>query len=420
MNIQELYTKYLECTGVSTDSRNIEKGVLFVALKGENFNGNQYAHEALKKGARYALVDEEITGENILHCNDCVQTLQALATHHRRQFSKPIIGLTGSNGKTTSKELITCVLSKRLKTYSTSGNYNNHIGVPLTLLALPLDSEVAIIEMGANHQKEIDLLSHIAEPNWGIITNIGKAHLEGFGGIEGVIKGKSELYDFIKKTNGKIIVNGEDEVLQQQVGDYSYTLHYYPSQLTIKTDDEGYLSVIYQDKVYPLQLTGSYNLANISCAITCGLEFGISIEESLSAISAYIPSNNRSEIKKIGNITVVMDAYNANPTSMKASLQSFNRIKAGNKIIVMGEMLELGDASILEHQLIVDFLLNLDPNCTVYLIGKEWDDVSSSYTKFENVESFINTIDKHRFNNSALLLKGSRGVKLERVLEQLV
>jgi UDP-N-acetylmuramoyl-tripeptide--D-alanyl-D-alanine ligase len=419
MKIEELYNLFLECSGVSTDTRTIKGGELFIALKGQNFNGNRYALEALQKGAKYALVDESIEGSNIILCDNCLQTLQHLATHHRREFTKPLIALTGSNGKTTSKELIACVLSTHLKTHSTSGNLNNHIGVPLSLLALPLDSDIAIIEMGANHQKEIDQLSHIAEPDYGIITNIGKAHLEGFGGIEGVIKGKSELYDYIKKTNGTIIFNAEDPILKKQVGHYSKHITYFPSTLSVETDDFGYLTITHKDITYALQLTGDYNLANISCAIRCGLEFGIPVEESLRAITAYVPDNNRSEIKQIGDIKVIMDAYNANPTSMKASLKSFHNIKAEEKIIFMGEMLELGEASLAEHQEIVDFIQELHSDYQVFLIGTAWEHVNTDYKKFENVDVFMERTNLREFSAATILLKGSRGVRLEKILKQL-
>ncbi|MDV7188571.1 UDP-N-acetylmuramoyl-tripeptide--D-alanyl-D-alanine ligase [Lutibacter sp. TH_r2] len=417
MNIEQIYKLYSQSYLVDTDTRNIRKGSLFFALKGENFNGNKFAKDALKNGASYAIIDEEQfqTSNKFILVSNVLETLQKLANFHRNQLKIPIISLTGSNGKTTTKELINAVLSKKYKTVATKGNLNNHIGVPLTLLSMNLSTEIGIVEMGANHLKEIELLSSIAEPNFGYITNFGKAHLEGFGGVEGVIKGKSEMYNFLRKTNGKAFINSDDELqLKQSEGIESIKFN---SEDIEFLEVNPFVKIQYKNQTIQSQLIGSYNFNNIAAAITIGNYFNVSLEAIKKAIENYIPTNNRSQIIEKNSNQILLDAYNANPSSMKVALENFNQLNSGSKIVFLGDMFELGETSIHEHLKIAELASSFNFN-KVYLIGKAFSttNVKNAFI-YNSFESFKNSTDCKTISNSTILIKGSRGMALERILE---
>lgn len=422
---------FLELRKVSTDSRNIIPGSIFFALKGASFNGNTYAQEALKKGATFAVVDEEqyAIPENCILVKDGLTALQNLARDYRQQFHIPVIGLTGSNGKTTTKELIAKTLSKRYQTHFTKGNFNNHIGVPLTLLDLEEKHEVAVIEMGANHQKEIEFLCSIAQPSHGLITNIGKAHLEGFGGIEGVKKGKGELLDYLLENDGTFFYNiGDSNLvelaakinrkigygLKDSLQDDFYNIKLNSSAPFINIDllDENY-------KKYNLRtnIQGKYNAENIAAAIAIGHYFKVNIDGILDAVGTYIPSNNRSQLVEYKGARVFKDAYNANPDSMLVSIQSFLKSLKGKKLLILGDMKELGDFSKKAHQDIVDLVQNLEAQCV--LVGEEFGKVSlpKEILHFEDVQATKSWFDLQDLNGLVILLKGSRGIGLERLLD---
>ena len=427
MTINTIYTYFLECTAVSTDSRKITPNCMFFALKGDNFNGNAYAKSALDNGAKYCVIDEKeyaIDSHYIL-VEDVLKTLQELATFHRKKLNTPIIALTGSNGKTTTKELINSVLSTQYKTTATKGNLNNHIGVPLTLLSMTNTTKIVIVEMGANHQKEIEFLCNIALPDYGVITNFGKAHLEGFGGVEGVIKGKSELYDHLKAHNKTIFVNQNDEKQLYQIGDYKSIFTFGKEDSIgpnpILKSSQPFVILDYDGNIINSQLTGEYNFNNISIAIAFGVYFKIKPENIKMAIENYIPTNNRSQFITKGSNTLLMDAYNANPTSMKAALLNFEKLNNKIKIAVLGDMFELGKDAEKEHQYIADLCstLLLDK---VILVGKNFFKTTSVSTKvmsYKSFEDFKNHVDLSKIENTTFLIKGSRGMALERVLELL-
>lgn len=412
MKIQELHQLLLDANGVCTDTRNIEKDSIFFALKGGNFNGNEFAKKALEGGCKYAVIDEKdfqeddrfILVDNVLEC------LQKIATYHRQLLKCPVIGITGTNGKTTTKELIFAVLSSQYKTIATQGNLNNHIGVPLTLLSTPLDTEMLIVEMGANHPGEIAFLSEIAQPEFGIITNIGKAHLEGFGGYEGVIKTKSELYQYVGKTNGKLFINSEDELLLSLSKNSEHILYGENSSLL---SANPLVEFSFKDTTISTKLIGSYNYPNLTAACSIGDFFGISIENCKSAIESYTPSNNRSQVEKSqkGN-TLILDAYNANPSSMQVAIQSFEQMEAVRKIAILGDMLELGEDSLKEHQEVIGQLAKGNLH-QVILVGNEFAQTESNFPHFENTNQLSEWIEKNPIHNSAVLLKGSRGIRLE-------
>ncbi|MFD1294538.1 UDP-N-acetylmuramoyl-tripeptide--D-alanyl-D-alanine ligase [Lutibacter holmesii] len=417
MKIENLYQLFTNNFLVDTDTRKIRKGSLFFALKGDNFNGNKFAKEALKSGADYAIIDEKefyISDKTIL-VDNVLSTLQELANFHRKQLNIPIIALTGSNGKTTTKELINAVLSTTYKTTATIGNLNNHIGVPLTLLKMNSETEIGIVEMGANHLKEIELLCAIAAPNFGYITNFGKAHLEGFGSMEGVVKGKSELYDFLRKTNGKAFINEDDEKQLIQAEGIEQIMF---NNNSIKFSSANPLvTVTYKNTQIKSQLIGKYNYKNISAAIAIGAFFNVSTDAIKNAIENYIPSNNRSQIILKNTNKIVLDAYNANPSSMQAALENFNQLKENPKIVILGDMFELGESSEIEHQKIAELATNSDFE-KVYLIGKAFSTTSvKNAFSFENFESFQNSNIFRSIKNSTVLIKGSRGMALERILD---
>ncbi|MBS3992424.1 MAG: UDP-N-acetylmuramoyl-tripeptide--D-alanyl-D-alanine ligase [Bacteroidetes bacterium] len=422
MEIQELYQLYLSHPLIDTDTRAIRSKSIFFALKGEQFNGNNFAEEALQKGASFAVVDENHypSNPNIVLVDNVLETLQQLANFHRNQIKVPVISLTGSNGKTTTKELINAVLSKKFNTIATKGNLNNHIGVPLTLLSISKDTEIAIVEMGANHQKEIEFLCTIAEPNFGYITNFGKAHLEGFGGVEGVIKGKSELYDFIKKTNGLVFFNSNDELqLQKTFGMKRLSFEVGKDSTIELIKADPFVIFTYNGKTIQSQLIGSYNVNNIAAAITIGEFFKVPQEDIITAIENYSPSNNRSQLIKINSNTIFMDAYNANPSSMKVALENFSQVRSNLKVVILGDMFELGETSAQEHQQIADLVSDLNFKNT-YLIGNHFASVKTKYaTQFHSFDDFKANFDSSTINNANILIKGSRGMALERVLDLL-
>ena len=424
--IEQLYEKYISCEySVSTDTRNIKENSLFFALKGHNFDGNKFAKEAIEKGAKYAVIENKsffIDGKTIL-VENVLRSLQLLANHHRKQFDIPIIGITGSNGKTTSKELIGCVLETTFKTLYTKGNLNNHIGVPLTLLSLRKEHEIAIVEMGANGLGEIKELCSIAEPSHGIITNIGMAHIEGFGSFEGVKKTKKELYDFIALEKGTIFYNADDDVLNSILPNGIELISFGKKNKNISGNivesspfiGFSWKSSVYQSSTIKTHLIGEYNFYNFLLAICIASHFKVDEEKINHSLSSYQPTNNRSQIQKTNTNTVIMDCYNANPSSVLAALKSFNLVEKENKIAILGDMLELGKISSTEHQKIYNFLQNNGINFIT--VGKEFKKLQHPQLNFENVELFIHFLKNKPIENAYVLLKGSRGIQLEKLIE---
>jgi UDP-N-acetylmuramoyl-tripeptide--D-alanyl-D-alanine ligase len=414
MKIQELYTYFTQHFLVDTDTRKIRKNSLFFALKGDNFNGNAFAAKALELGAKYAVVDEKKyqTHAHIFLVDNVLKTLQELAAYHRKQLKTTIIGLTGSNGKTTTKELMYAVLSKHYKTVATQGNLNNHIGVPLTLLSITPDTEIGIIEMGANHQKEIEFLSNICAPDYGYITNFGKAHLEGFGGVAGVIKGKSELYDFLEKKQKTAFINPEDTIQVEKTAPLK-TIPFENSIAFIEANP--LVKVNYQNITIASQLIGAYNYSNIAIAITLGHYFKVAPKDIQSAIEEYLPANNRSQIITQGTNTIILDAYNANPSSMQVALENFKKLKAVNKLVILGDMFELGSESQREHQAIVDLIDSLNfEHC--WYVGEHFYKTKTTQHKFQSYADLADYIQSQSLKEQTFLIKGSRGMRLERVV----
>jgi len=427
MNIETLYQLYLKYNSVCTDTRFIKKNDLFFALKGDNFNGNMFALAALKKGAKYAIVDEEkyaINPQCIL-VENVLTTLQQLAKYHRTHLNLKIIALTGSNGKTTTKELINAVLQNKYKIVATSGNLNNHIGVPITLLSMDETTEIGIVEMGANHLKEIEFLCDIANPDYGYITNFGKAHLEGFGSIEGVIKGKSELYDYLKHHSKLIFINAEDNLQLKQLNDYK-SYYSFGASASENTNIEfvesnPFVQVKFNDFVINSRLIGKYNFSNISAAIAIGNFFEVDDLDIKAAIETYKPENNRSEIIEKQTNKIILDAYNANPTSMKAALESFSNLKAEYKMVILGDMFELGHDAEKEHQAIVNYAEPFDFD-KIYLVGENFYKINTTSNKvklYKTFEDLKTALKETKINNHSILIKGSRGMALERVLKVL-
>lgn len=437
LTTDQLYHKFQECSGVSTDTRRITSDCLFVALKGDTFDGNQFAEQALAAGARYVLVDDATVVVNdpsrYLLVNDTLTALQDLARHHRQTFTFPVIGLTGSNGKTTTKELIAAVLSKNYQTYATVGNLNNHIGVPLTLLAITEQYEMAVVEMGANHQHEIELLCSIAQPTHGLITNVGKAHLEGFGGIEGVRKGKGELYDYLAKNGLTVFINSRDKTLMAMYRERIKSLRseetfaevvFYPAvdsnSEPIELLQESPV-VVYRDTTgqeITTHLPGRYNFENMTAALAIGDYFGVSPEDANRAVADYNPTNNRSQVIVKGTNTVLLDAYNANPSSMAAAIRQFATTPAKRKAVILGDMYELGTESEAEHaalgKLIADSKFDL-----VILAGKDMHYALRYLPKayyFPDKFSLHNWVMDNPMTDTHVLIKGSRGMSLETVV----
>ena len=433
MNIQALYEVYLRHPHVTTDSRQVRAGSLFFALRGERFDGNQFAQQALADGAVFAVVDDPSVAldSRFILVDNTLNALQELARHHRRQFDIPVVGITGSNGKTTTKELASIVLGSHYRLHFTQGNLNNHIGVPLTLLAMPLGVEVAVIEMGANHQGEIDLLSRIAEPSHGLITNIGKAHLEGFGGIEGVKKGKSELYRFLAETGGTAFINRDAAFLEELAEPVKKKVFYRRSDHPTSTEPDieiqllstqPYISAAFLGRQEQLvkvhsSLIGEYNFSNIMTAIALGKYFKVPEEKIVSALEAYVPSNNRSQILEQNGNTFLLDAYNANPTSMREALLAFRGMEGRLKIAILGEMLELGGESRVEHEAIARLATTQHFEAVVF-VGKEFQPVAEAlgFHYFPDVAKLKDWFDTQNFQGYHILIKGSRGNRLEQLL----
>ena len=424
----QLHDYFKDSTGVVTDSRKLIQDCLFIALRGENFDGNQFAETAIEKGAKYALVDRPeiaLKNERLILVEDTLQSLQELAKYHRKKIKAKIIGLTGSNGKTTTKELINSVLSKKFNTKATLGNFNNHIGVPLTLLEFDEDTEIGIIEMGANHQKEIDFLCQLAQPELGLITNFGQAHLQGFGGIEGVIRGKSEIYEYLSQTGGTIILNIDDPLQRKWM---SYDPHYTFGEHTDANCRLEYLKRKYkplalnlEDQTIESQLYGEYNFSNMGAAVALGKFFGLSLEQIRSGISSYQSTNNRSQSIEKDNNKIILDAYNANPSSMKASISSFINNKRNKGVVILGDMFELGRFTQQAHQQIIEQLESTEIE-RILLVGKHFFKTQSSdprVSRFESLEEIKNYLSQNPIENSDILIKGSRGMTMESVVDYL-
>jgi len=429
MKIEKLYNIFLTHSIITTDSRNIEKDSIFFALKGERFNGNKYAADSLDKGAAYAVIDEVEykANDRCILVEDVLKTLQDLANYHRRQLNIPVVAITGSNGKTTTKELVSTILATRFRTSFTAGNFNNHIGVPLTLLRIPKNTEIAVIEMGANHQGEIAMLCEIAEPTLGLINNIGKAHLEGFGGIEGVKKGKAEMYAYLSKANKKAFVNMDLPFLKELAEERNTKIIPYGESVkgkyatSLKSTEpfiEFELTTNNETTTIPSHLFGHYNYSNILTAIAIGKHFNISDAAIKTAIESYQPDNNRSQILKKDTNTYILDAYNANPTSTQHAIQHFATTKATQKIVVLGDMLELGEHSEMEHEQIALLAQNLFFDRLI-LVGKEFSTFARmvSCKHFDSIDLLKSWFEWQNYQNAHILLKGSRGMKLEHLLK---
>ncbi|MDA9057380.1 UDP-N-acetylmuramoyl-tripeptide--D-alanyl-D-alanine ligase [Flavobacteriaceae bacterium] len=424
MELNQIHQLFLKSSGTSTDTRNIKQDSLFFALKGANFNGNSFAHLALKSGASYAVIDEVVhpADQRFILVDDVLETLQALARFHREQLGLPIIALTGSNGKTTTKELIHAVLKPHFKTVATVGNLNNHIGVPLTLLSMTADTEIGIVEMGANHAKEIAMLCEIAHPNMGYITNFGKAHLEGFGSEEGVVKAKSELYDYLKANSGLIILNSEDAKQVAQVGTYDNVHTFSQSletSLNVKlTATQPFLNVALKNTTIKTNLVGAYNFCNVAAALTIGMYFKLSPLQLKNGIEAYIPANNRSQVIQQNSNEILLDAYNANPSSMDVALENFKGIQNQHKLAILGDMFELGTTTSKEHLAVVNQAI-LTKDCSFYFVGTHFFEQKTAHPKllfFETFKDLQLHLEKSTISNTSILIKGSRGMELERVL----
>jgi len=425
MKIDAIHQLFLDCTSICTDTRKVKNNCLFFALSGEKFNGNSFANEALTKGAKYAIIDDAKfkTSDNTILVENSLKTLQELATYHREYLGLKIIALTGSNGKTTTKELINVVLSKKYNTTATVGNLNNHIGVPLTLLSMDKNTEIGIVEMGANHKKEIAFLCNIAKPDYGYITNFGKAHLEGFGGIEGVIKGKSEMYDYLISNNKLVFYNAEDTIQEEKLRDYNSKVGFSNNNTTdynyTLLDTNPFVTFTTEDIVIKSNLIGAYNFTNLCAASTIGRHFEVTLNQIQTAVKDYTPTNNRSQIINQGSNSIILDAYNANPSSMDVALKNFSIQDAKNKIAILGDMFELGDSAPEEHQNIVNLLSFLDID-KVILVGENFYTTNTDNSNLEKYKSFEDFKNNYKtIKDSALLIKGSRGMALERVLELL-
>lgn len=424
MKLELIYQNFKACSSASTDTRNLAKNCMYFALKGDNFDGNNFVNEAFEGGAKYCVVDHKnaVINSDCILVDDVLTTLQRLATYHRNAIAVPIIALTGSNGKTTTKELITAVLTTMYKVKSTVGNLNNHIGVPLTLLSFSEDLDFGIVEMGANHQKEIAFLSNIAQPDYGLITNFGKAHLEGFGGVEGIIKGKSELYDYLQNNNKTVFINTDDKTQIKQNNNYPKTITFGSKEnnaCVVKfLNANPFVSLSYDHTNITTQLIGDYNFGNIAVAVAIGNHFKVSTPHIKRAIESYLPKNNRSEIVSKGTNKIILDAYNANPSSMLAALKNFKQLDAVHKFLFLGDMFELGDAAVKEHQAIVDYVQTNFKN-DIFLVGENFFKTTTrgDVSKFRSFEALKPTLNSLELSEANLLIKGSRGMALERILD---
>lgn len=430
MKTEQIYDIFKESAGVSTDSRTIGKGEIFFALWGDNYNGNKFASEALEKGASWAVIDDPLfENEKTILVDDCLFELQALASFHRKEMKFAVLAITGTNGKTTTKELLAAILAKKHKVHYTKGNLNNHIGVPLTILSAPEGTEILIIEMGANHIGEIRTLCLIAKPDYGIITNIGTAHIEGFGSADGVIKAKTELYEYLRKVNGIALYNDKDTLLKEKIYKiinravpFSYPTGIELLLETVSSDLNLKLTATYNHHTYEIStnLFGNYNLENIKAAIASGLFLGVGMSDIVGAVVNYQPTNNRSQIKISKNNTLICDSYNANPSSMYSVLESFSLIQAERKLLILGDMLELGEKSEEEHMKLLDALQNQKVE-KVLLVGPVFQKVSSKsgYKSFINVNKLRDFLRIEKVKDYSILIKGSRGIGLEKVYDLL-
>ena len=423
MMMTDLYDRYLQNPKICTDTRKITTGSLFFALKGPHFNGNEFAKEALKKGASYAIVDDELYAidDRYILVKDALTTLQELARFHRKELKCKVLGITGSNGKTTSKELCLQVLKKKYNTLATSGNLNNHIGVPLSILSISTDTEIAIIEMGANHTNEIEFLCGIAQPDYGVITNVGKAHLEGFGSLEGVLQAKTELYRYLATKDAPVFVKDNDYVLIDKIPKECPIIRYgelKDSNYIIKSNGaQPFVKVLLNETQIQSQLIGDYNFDNIALSIAIGMEFGVETIDIKEGIESYVASNNRSQIIKTNANTILLDAYNSNPMSLEKAIQNLENIKHENKVMILGDMFELGEETNIEHQKIIDQCLKSGVS-NVFLVGKIFNAINNTkYTSFDNTRDLVKVIKTQAIEDAFILIKGSRGMKLEQVVD---
>jgi UDP-N-acetylmuramoyl-tripeptide--D-alanyl-D-alanine ligase len=426
MQTDHLYSIFKESAGVTTDSRNIRKGVIFFALWGEKYNGNKFASEALSKGAAYAVIDDpDFDSEKTILVDDSLLELQALAAYHRQKLKIPVIAITGTNGKTTTKELIAAILSRKYRINYTKGNLNNHIGVPLTILSTPLNTELLIIEMGASHVGEIKALCEIAKPDHGIITNIGKAHIEGFKSFEGIVETKIELYEYLKKVNGVAIYNERSTLLSEKIFKIVNRAIPYSNpagtELIIENNNEDIMlsiSAIYNHETYKIKtnLFGSYNLENVKAAIATGLFFGVNIKDIVDAIEKYVPANNRSEIRKTSSNILICDSYNSNPASLSRVLEAFVQVGSENKVCIIGDMLELGEKTEEEHLKILNTIKYYGFD-RVYLVGNIFEKLADSfgYTTFSDSDLLVSHLKQSPIKDCLILIKGSRGIMLEKI-----
>ncbi len=428
MKITDLYQVFVKSNGIVIDSRKVQQNDFFVAIRGDNFDANTFAKQALDQGALCVVIDnaDYYIDQRTILVEDSLKTLQELANYHRKQLNLPIIALTGSNGKTTTKELIQVVLAQKFNTKATLGNLNNHIGVPLTLLSFDKDTQIGIVEMGANHQKEIEFLCTIAEPDYGYITNFGKAHLEGFGGFEGVIKGKSELYSyFTAKKEGLIFINRDDAIQVEKSEDltqFSFSFLDKSANIYIQNcQTNPFVKLDFNNIEVQSHLIGAYNATNIAAAITIGNYFEVSNNQIKKAIESYIPTNNRSQLLEKNSNKIILDAYNANPSSMKAAIENFTKLDAVDKLMILGDMFELGKESIEEHKNMVEFI-EKEYNSRVFFVGKDFCSSQKKNEKlqfFENFDTLKTYLSENKITNKTILIKGSRGMALERSLDVL-
>ena len=427
MKIDQLYQLLLQHPVICTDTRNIQKDSLFFCLKGDSFNGNKFALQALENGASFVIVDERqaVEDDRIFLVDDVLKTLQDLATIHRNHVKVPVIGITGSNGKTTTKELVLEVLSRKYKVFATHGNFNNHIGVPLSVLQITSDIEIAIIEMGANHIGEIESLCKISQPNFGLITNIGKAHLEGFGSFENVIEAKSELYKYLEQHQGMVFMNNNKPILKTQAANleqFTYGTNQNSNIHVTFIVANPYVKLYWENKktIIESKLIGKYNFENLLSAIAIGEYFDVETSLIKEAIENYVAKNSRSQFVEKKSNTIILDAYNANPTSMMAALENFNLMKSVNKIVMLGDMLELGEYKEKEHEKIIEFLVESNYQ-KVFLVGSIFSKINrrSDFLTFQTSNDLKIHLESDPQKHALILIKGSRGIKMEQVLEAL-
>jgi UDP-N-acetylmuramoyl-tripeptide--D-alanyl-D-alanine ligase len=425
MDITYIHSLFLKCNSVSIDTRKIEDNSLFVAIKGANFDANTFAREAIEKGASYVIIDNQdyYIDQRTLLVENSLNTLQELAKFHRQFLKLPIVALTGSNGKTTTKELINAVLSKKYVTKATIGNLNNHIGVPLTLLSFNAQTEIGIVEMGANHKKEIEFLCELAQPDYGYITNFGKAHLEGFGGVEGVIEAKSEMYTYLFENDTMAFVNLDDKIQVEKtkkIKSYTFGINNTTANVSVSAVKANpFVEIYYSNIVISTHLIGLYNANNINAALAIGAYFGVENSAIKEALENYIPENNRSQLISKETNQIILDAYNANPSSMAVAIENFVQLDNANKVLILGDMFELGNESLQEHKAIIDSLLK-ENKIVCHFVGKEFYSnriLKEGFYFYENFETFSQYLKANNIENSFILIKGSRGMALERALQ---